>query len=150
MANSRIIGIDFGHVRIGVSISDPSHMIASPLVTAKGSKKPEIAAQNLARELGEVVTKKGYEIERLVIGLPLHFNGSESIRCQEVRLFADHLEKLMHLPVSFVDERLTSVQAERSFQPFSRKKRSQIVDTVSSTLILQSFLDKEADVHPSP
>jgi len=150
MTTSRFIGIDFGHARIGISISDPSHTIASPLVIVKGSKKPEFAAQNVARELTEIMNKKGYIIERIVVGLPLHFNGSESTRSQEVRVFANHLEKLMHLPVSFVDERLTSVQAERSFQPFSRKKRSQIVDTVSSTIILQSFLDRESDVHPSP
>jgi len=139
----RILSIDFGHVRVGVSISDPQKIIASPLATLEGSKNPKNAAKKIADQLSILLKKESYDIEKIVIGLPIHMSGEESKRSQEVREFAKELEKEMEIPTTLFDERLTSVQAERSLKEasFSRKRRTKFVDTVSSTILLQSFLD---------
>jgi len=139
----RVLGIDFGHVRIGLSVSDPLRTIASPLGVAKGSRNPSIAAKNLAKELSTLLKAKEYEIDLIVVGLPLQLSGKESTRSQEAQVFAQILEQEMGISVVLFDERLTSVQAERSLKEaeFSRKKRKGFVDTVASTILLQSFLD---------
>jgi putative Holliday junction resolvase len=135
----RILAVDFGHVRIGLAISDPLHIIASPLDTIQGSKKPELAAKNVSEE----INKKKMDIEQIIVGLPLHLNGHESERSTEVRAFAVALEKESGIRVVLFDERLTSVQAERLMKEaqMTRKERSSSVDGVSSTILLQSFLD---------
>lgn len=140
---SRVLSIDFGHVRVGVSISDPLKIIASPLATLEGSKKPNVAARKVASQLKTLLEKNSYEVEKIVIGLPILLSGAESERSQEVREFAKELEVEMKIPTTLFDERLTSVQAERALKEaeFSRKKRTKFVDTVSSTILLQCFLD---------
>jgi putative Holliday junction resolvase len=135
----RLLGVDFGHARIGLAISDPLHIIASPLETIQGSKNPERAAKNVAAEL----QRKKLDIGQIVVGLPLHLNGKESERSTEVRAFSIALERLVGIPVQLFDERLTSVQAERLMKnaQMTRKERASSVDGVSSTILLQSFLD---------
>ena len=124
----RLLGVDFGHVRIGLAMSDPLQIIASPLATIQGSKNPRIAAK---------------DIGQIIVGLPLHLNGKESERSTQVRAFAVALEEQSGIKVQLFDERLTSVQAERLMKQaeMTRKKRSSLVDGVSSTILLQSFLD---------
>jgi len=145
---ARLLSIDFGHVRIGVSISDPMKIIASPFATLEGAKKPVVAAKKVASQLEALLKKHSYKIEKIIIGLPIHLSGEESTRSQEVREFAKELEVQMKTPVTFFDERLTSVQAERSLKEaeLSRKKRTTFVDAVSSTILLQCFLD----LHSTP
>jgi putative Holliday junction resolvase len=139
----RAISFDFGHARIGVSVSDPLQCIASPLAVLTGNKDPARAARNVANELPKILKERNFEIDRMVVGLPLHLNGTESERSQEVKVFAASLESFFHLPIHFFDERLTSLQAERAMKEgsLSRKKRSMFVDEIASTILLQSFLD---------
>ena len=139
MKKKRLLGIDFGHVRIGLAVSDPLQIIASPLATIQGSKNPLTAAKNVATEL----RAKNLDIEQIIVGLPLHLNGKESERSTEVRAFAVALEEQSGIAVQLFDERLTTVQAERLMKNASmtRKQRSSSVDGVSSTILLQSFLD---------
>lgn len=149
--NKRILGVDYGHARIGLALSDPRKVIASPLSTIEGSKNPTVAAQKVAAE----IQNKKLDIELIIIGLPLHLNGSESERSNEVRAFATALEKLSCLPVRLFDERLTSVQADRLMKSaeMTRKKRASSIDTVSSAILLQCFLDfysKDALLSPLP
>ncbi len=140
---SRILSIDFGHARIGLSISDPSKTIASPIETVRGSKNPAQAAQSVATELTSIIQRNQFDIDLIVVGLPLNLNGSESPRSTECRAFAQALEPLMGVKVELFDERMTSLQADRSLKEanLSRKKRAGFVDTVSSTILLQCYLE---------
>ena len=135
----RVLGVDFGHARIGLAVSDPLKIFASPLSTIGGSTNPVVAAHHVATQ----VRKLSYEIDTIVVGLPLHLNGTESIRSEEVRRFATELEHVLNIPVRLFDERLTTVQAERLMKEasMSRKERASSVDGVASTILLQSFLD---------
>jgi len=143
---SRILSIDFGQKRVGISISDPQKIIASPLTTLEGAKNPKIAAKKVADQLKTLLQKNSYGVEKIIVGLPIHMSGEESKRSLEVREFAKELEEELKIPVTLFDERLTSVQAERSLKEasLSRKRRTKFVDTVSSTILLQSFLDLHA------
>lgn len=142
----RLLGIDYGHARIGLSLSDPLQIIASPLSTIQGSKNPAVAAKNVVAE----IEKQRLDIEQIIIGLPLHLNGKESERSSEVRAFATALEEQGGISVRLFDERLTSVQADRLMKnaEMTRKKRASVVDTVSSTILLQSFLDLQGSALP--
>jgi putative holliday junction resolvase len=138
----RILCIDYGSARLGLAISDPLHMIASPLCVLAGSKNPVKAAAVVASE----INKRRLEIGLILIGMPLLLTGEEAERAKEVRLFAQALETETQIAIQFFDERLTSVQAERSMKEaqMSRKKRSVFVDTVASTILLQSYLDLQS------
>ena len=137
----RLLGVDFGHARIGLSISDPLQIIASPLPNAKGSKNPKMAARFVADE----IKRLKLDLDMIVVGLPIHLNGSESERSAEVRIFAETLAEYTALEVQLFDERFTTVQAERLLKDASmrRKQRVPIVDGVSCALLLQSFLDRQ-------
>lgn len=144
---SRILAVDFGHVRIGLAISDPCCIFATPLENIKGAKDPQYAATIVSSALKDLILAKKWEISKVIVGLPLHLNGSDSERSQEVKTFAKTLESLLEgIPVHLFDERMTSVQAERALieANVSRKKRTLTIDGVSSTILLQSFLDFQA------
>ena len=80
----------------------------------------------------------------IVIGLPLNMDGSEGPKCQSARDFAKNFSNIVDLPITFRDERLTTVAAERSLlsADLSRKKRRQVIDSVAAVLILQNLLDR--------
>ena len=80
----------------------------------------------------------------IVIGLPLNMDGSEGPKCQSARDFAKNFSNIVDLPITFWDERLTTVAAERSLlsADLSRKKRRQVIDSVAAVLILQNLLDR--------
>ena len=135
----RILGIDYGGRRIGVAVSDPTGTIASPLPTLRrrAGKRPPLAK---IQELAEAK-----EAEAVVIGLPLELDGTESDWAREVRAVGEKLARRLGLPVHFVDERLTSVQAERAVRSIGLPKRKREergrVDAAAATLILQRWLD---------
>lgn len=134
---NRIAGIDFGKARIGLAISDERKLIAQPLETIAASKDPKATAQAIAKVLGR------YEIEAIVIGLPLLMNGKEGEMAQLVRSFASVLEQILSLPIVFWDERLTSASVEKMLAGFDvpRKKRAELSDALSAVSILQNYLD---------
>ena len=138
---NRLLGVDFGYARIGLSVSDPLQIIASPLPSVHGSKNPSMAAKTVSDE----IKRRELNIGLIVVGLPIHLNGSESERSAEVRVFADKLKELSSIDVQLFDERLTTVQAERLLKEASmrRKQRVPVIDGVTSTLLLQSFLDRQ-------
>lgn len=140
---TRSIGIDFGMVRIGIAVSDQSKTIAMPLVTLKASAKTEITVANLLAEVKKHQDLYGYEIDVIVIGMPLLMSGKTGLLADEVKHFISFLEKATSVPIVTWDERLTSVQAERSMREsgMSRKKRAKVVDTVAAVIILQNYLD---------
>lgn len=142
---SRIVGIDYGMVRIGLALSDPTKLIATPLNTFLSDKKMEKTAEKLLAFLNDHAAKNKYEIEELVIGLPLLLNGKHGLLADEVHHFVEELKKLTSIPITLWDERLTTVQAERSLKESSltRKKRAKVVDSVASLILLQNYLDSK-------
>ncbi len=140
---SRTIGIDFGLARIGIAISDEMHIIASPLHTIKAEKKSEKTVLKVISEIERYKTEYGSEIDTIVIGLPLMMDGSVGHIADEVKHFVELLKLQTDIPIVTWDERLTTVQAERSLREtqMTRKKRSKVVDAVAAVIILQNYLD---------
>lgn len=145
---SRILAIDYGMARIGLAISDERKIIATPLQTLTAEKKMELTAEKLLDLLKKLQEIHHYEISEIVIGNPLRMNGQMSLLSDEVKHFVEILKKLVSCPIVLWDERLTSLQAERSLREsnMSRKKRSKMVDTVAATIILQSYLDSKPTI----
>ncbi|HUE77479.1 MAG TPA: Holliday junction resolvase RuvX [Longimicrobiales bacterium] len=136
----RILAVDFGERRVGLALSDPRGMIATPLPTLtrrKGKRPPVAAVARVAEE---------HDVAELVIGLPLDLSGEESDWSREVRTFGDRLAERTGLPVAYQDERMTSVRAERAVRSLglSKEKREQKerVDAAAAMLILQAYLDQ--------
>lgn len=140
---TRIIAIDYGQARIGIAYSDERKILASPLQTLQAEKKLERTAIKLLRALEAHQAELGYEVEEIIVGLPLMMNGTQGPLADEVKAFVLEMQKVVNVPVRTWDERLTSVQAERSLQEFSlsRKARAKHIDRVSALIILQSYLD---------
>lgn len=139
----RIVGIDFGMSRIGLALSDERQIIATPFQTLKAEKKTDLTIIKLLTLLNELQKTHSCEIEEIIVGLPLMMSGRNGFLADEVKHFVDLLSKSTSIPIRTWDERLTTVQAERSLREsqMSRKKRSQVVDVVSAIIILQSYLD---------
>ena len=135
----RVLGIDLGERRIGVAVSDPTGVIAQPLPTIqrrKGKRIPLIAIEKLINE---------FDVEIIVVGLPLALSGLDTEWTKTVRETADKLEKKSGLQVHLIDERFTSALAERAIQslglPRNKKKEKGRVDAAAAVLILQKWLD---------
>lgn len=134
----RIVGIDFGKVRIGLAISDENRIIAQPLETIRASSDPAQTARLITHSLSRYKN-----IDLIVIGLPLLLNGQEGDMAKTVRSFAKVLEQVLPLPIVFWDERLTSSGVERMLldMDVSRKKRAELSDALAAVSILQNYLD---------
>ncbi len=136
---SRVLALDYGQRRIGVAVSDPTRTIAQPLPTVvrRRGKRPPFAGilQLIAR----------WDVEQIVVGLPLLSSGDEGPMAEEVREFADKLAGRSGLPVEFWDERLTSVRAERELArldlPAGSRREKERVDAMAAVIILQAYLD---------
>lgn len=140
--SKRTLSIDVGLRRIGLAISDMQKIIASPLENIEGFSDVKKTVSSVVHFIEKLSKEKGYEIDEIVVGLPLKMNGTSSDITDHVKQFAALLQEKVTYTVHLFDERLTSVQAERSLMEgnFTRKKRAQFVDRVSAVLLLQSFL----------
>lgn len=134
---SALVGCDLGDKTIGLAVSDRQLSVASPLSTIRRTK---FTAD--AHELLQVI--KAREIGGIILGLPRNMDGSEGPRCQSTRAFARNLSRLTDAPISFWDERLSTVAAERALleADTSRKRRSEVIDHVAAGFILQGALDR--------
>ena len=134
-----IAGLDLGTVTIGVAISDRMRKVGSPLETIK-RKKFGVDAEKLLK----LVASR--EVQGLVLGLPRNMDGSEGPRCQSTRAFARNFVAVHPLPVTFWDERLSTVAAEKALleADTTRKRRSEVIDHVAAGYILQGALDRLA------
>ncbi len=132
----RVLGIDHGDKRLGLAISDPLHMIASPYKTLIVQSENQIIS-----ELHEVVKAK--EVDIVVVGLPIGMKGQETEQSKHVRKFAQLLEQ-EGFQIVLEDERLTSVSAKRSLheQNIRTGHNKQRVDQVAAAILLQQYLDK--------
>jgi len=132
-----LAGLDLGTKTIGVAVSDRLLSVASPLQTIRRVKFGLDATALL-----DIATAR--EIGGLVLGLPRNMDGSEGQRCQSTRAFARNLAALTDLPITFWDERLSTVAAERALleADTSRRKRAEVIDHVAAGVILQGALDR--------
>lgn len=134
---SRLCGLDFGTKTIGVAISDTMQTIATGLETIKRTK-----FKNDSDRLLEIATD--HEIGAFVIGLPLNMDGTMGPRVQSTKAFTRNLAALTPLPLIFWDERMSTKAAERALleADSSRKRRSEVIDKLAATYILQGALDR--------
>lgn len=132
-----VAGIDLGEKTIGVAVSDGMRGVATPLETIRRKKFGIDAAALL-----DILAKR--EIVGLVLGLPRNMDGSEGPRCQSTRAFARNLSRMTEIPMTFWDERLSTVAAERALleADTSRKRRAEVIDHVAASYILQGTLDR--------
>lgn len=132
-----VAGLDLGTKTIGVAVSDGLRSIATPLTVIRRSKFSADAAALLDLAADRALAG-------IVLGLPRNMDGSEGPRAQSTRAFARNLERLTPLPITFWDERLSTVAAERALleADASRARRAQVIDQVAAGLILQGALDR--------
>lgn len=136
MNERRVMGLDVGSRRIGVALSDPTQLLASPLQTIQAIP-PERALAEIARLVEQ------HDVERLVVGLPLTLSGEIGPQAKQVQAFIDTLQAHLTIPIDVYDERLTTAEAERLLIEAGLKpaKRKEQIDQVAAMLILQDFLN---------
>jgi putative Holliday junction resolvase len=134
--HTRLLGIDFGTVRIGLAVTDPDRKIAFPKSTYVRVSKEEDAEflQKLVQD---------EEIGAIVVGLPMHVNGREGKKAAEARAFGRWLHDLTGLPVAYWDERFTTVEAEAALWSagLTHKRRKDRRDRVAAQIMLQAYLE---------
>ncbi len=132
----RVMGIDYGTVRIGVALSDELQMLAHPTETIALAK-----TANPAARIAALVQEKN--VERIVVGLPRHMNGSVGASAEDARAFAEKLKALVSCEVRTWDERLSTVAAHRALQEAGKTSRQTrgYIDQVAAQMLLQSYLD---------
>ena len=142
---TRILGIDYGMTRIGLALSDETKILASPLETMKAERKMDYTVAKLLIFIQSLCDLHRCDITEIIVGLPLMMSGKTGLLADEVQHFVELFKAASPIPVKTWDERLTSVQADRSLREgnMTRKKRSQHVDAVAAVIILQSYLDSK-------
>jgi putative Holliday junction resolvase len=132
-----VAGLDFGEKTIGVAVSDTLRSVATPLETIR-RRKFSLDAERLRAIIAD------RRIGGLVLGLPRNMDGSEGPRCQSTRAFARNFAREWEGPITFWDERLSTVAAERALleADTSRKRRAEVIDHVAASYILQGALDR--------
>ena len=136
---SRVLGLDFGERRIGLALSDPLGIIAKPLTIIDRKK----TADHISR-ISEIVSER--KITSIVVGLPLTLKGNYSKQTEIVLAFIDQLKSDLQIPIMTVDERLSSVAAEKSLQAQAVKTghNKGRVDETAAAIFLQEYLDSQS------
>ena len=134
----RVIAIDYGTKAIGVAISDELQLTVRPLTTIRRQKQNQMPAVERVCELA-----LEHEIGVLVVGLPLNMNGTRGDAAEKVEAFAAGLRPHLEIPIIFIDERLTSYEADQILREMGigQKERKAKSDEYAAVLILQDYLD---------
>jgi len=133
----RSLGLDIGDRRIGVALSDPEGILASPLtIINRTDESQDIEA------IIDIINQR--QVSRIVVGLPRSMNGSLGKQAEKVKAFAQKLGECIEIPVEYRDERLTTVLAERLAQVVKTKKTREKAghDAQAAAIILQDYLDE--------
>jgi putative Holliday junction resolvase len=140
----RVLGLDIGEKRIGVAISDPAERVATPLDVVDTQESLRDGGR-IARIVAE------YEVEEVVVGLPLSLDGEEGPQARRVRGLATRLARFLPVTVQFADERFSSVEAKRRMRESGVDERHQrgSVDMVAASLFLQGYLDARSASGPT-
>ena len=139
--NKRYLGLDFGSKTVGVAISDPLLMSASGLEIIRRDRESKIR-KTLSR-IDEIV--KEYDVDEIVLGLPMNMDDTEGERCRKTREFGENLERRTGLKVNYFDERLSSFEAHEILDECGIKSvnHKEFVDEVAAMVILQGFLEEK-------
>ena len=135
----RILGIDYGDARVGIAITDELNITVQGLETIQRNGSDRI----VLRRLDEILEK--YEVDTIVVGMPLNMNGTVSERAKITQEFIHKLKcKYNKLKIHTIDERLTTVAAHKTmnFLDINKNKKRNIVDTISAVYILETYLNK--------
>lgn len=135
----RILGIDYGEARVGVAVTDALNITAQGLETIQRNGSDKV----VLRRLDEIL--ENYEVDTIVVGMPLHMNGSLSERAKITQDFIHKLKcKYNKMKIETIDERLTTVEAHKTmnFLDVNKNKKRNIVDTISAVYILETYLNK--------
>ena len=137
---NRILGLDYGEKRIGVAISDPLRITAQPVKTIQYQSE-NILWSEVDRLFQE------FHIELVVLGLPLHMNGSSGLGVRKVKIFAQKINDLYKVKINYWDERLTSSAAKKTIQEMGKQpsRNKDKVDMLAAVLILQDFMDSQSN-----
>ena len=135
----RLLAIDYGKKRVGLAVSDALQMTANALET----KIIDGGRTRLFEELERLCVQQ--KIVGIVVGKPLHMDGSEGEMVELVRKFADELHAKTGIPIRLWDERLTSLQARNALHSYGKKpsRHKSVVDKLAAAFLLQSFLDRQ-------
>jgi putative holliday junction resolvase len=136
----RILALDHGTVRIGVALSDEMKMIAQPLEFI-----PAEPFDGVLRRLRQLLAEKAVEL--VLVGMPRNMDGSFGPAAQKVQRFVEALQQDLTVPIKTLDERLTTVQANRLLLQANvrRDQRKQKVDKMAAAILLQGYLDGLGD-----
>ena len=133
----RTLALDYGERRIGVAISDPTGLIAQPLETIPAHAGGRDALERIA----ELV--RSHEVGEIVVGLPIHMNGRSGPEVARARAFGERVRTRAGVSVEYLDERWTSVEAERALDESGMRRRDQRgkVDPVAAAILLRTWLE---------
>ena len=137
--NMRKLGIDYGDSRVGIAITDALNITVQGLETIHHNGNDKIVLKRLEELLNE------YEIDTFVIGIPINMNGTKTIRVEVTEKFIHKLKcRFPKINIETIDERLTTVEAHKTmnFLNVDKKKKRNIVDTISAVYILETYLNK--------
>lgn len=136
MQKHRKMGVDYGDKRIGIAFTDPLNIICSPYEVYKN-----VGKEDALKHLDKLI--KNFDVDEVAIGLPLNMDGSEGKRAILHRQFGEDLANLSGVKVHFIDERLTSAEAEEMLieSGMRREKRKEVIDKIAAQIILQSFMN---------
>lgn len=145
MTTGRLLGVDFGTVRVGLAICDAERRIASPLTTYQ--RRDEARDSAYFRQL---VAQE--QVIGLVVGLPVHTNGTEGEKAKQARAYGAWLHQVTQLPIVFHDERFTTAFAESALwnAGLTHKQRKERRDRVAAQLLLQAYLEAGCPAESTP
>ena len=138
----RIMGLDYGDKTVGVAISDELLITAQPIETVERERTNKL--RKTYQRIEALIAE--YEVEKIVIGKPLNMNGTEGDRVELTEAFADELSRRTGLEIIWIDERLTTVQADRILEEtgVAHSARKEHIDKMAAAIILQTYLDGQA------
>lgn len=134
----KVLAVDFGTKHIGLAVGNSQTRMATPL--------GQIAARNRRHVLEEILKRVGeFEISHIVVGYPLNMDGSRSLTCERVDQFINYLNKRVALPISRVDEKLSSFAAEEMGKEMVNdyRQRKTFLDSLAAQVILQNFFEQQ-------
>ena len=132
----RLMGIDYGEVRIGLALSDPLQIISQPFKVIRNN-------EDTFSEINKIV--KSEEVGKIILGLPQNLSGEDTKKTIEVRDFAEILKSKVDVPVIFWDERYTSVEANEELKQmgYTIAESRKVIDKVAASIILKSYMEEQ-------
>ncbi|HET6532732.1 MAG TPA: Holliday junction resolvase RuvX [Actinoplanes sp.] len=148
LPRGRRLGVDVGKVRVGVAISDPDGILATPVATVPRDMVSQegTAADSVPADIAELARLvREHEVVQVVVGLPVRLNGAEGAAAIDIRAYAEQLARAVQVPVVLADERMSTVVATRRLaeRGVRGKRQRAVVDQAAAVEILQSWLDAQ-------